>query len=129
MYMKKEIEELKSIIENNEKFIDKLRNMNNYYENEIVKLKIELNYVKNKKLQEENIILKENAIYNDKVVDKARWNEMIYKSRNKKAIEYIMTELITEWDIKNDGYVSGSDLPVDAITPLLNILKGDNKDE
>ena len=41
-----------------------------------------------------------------------------------KAIEYIMTNLISEWDIENDGCVSGSDLPVDAITPILDILKG-----
>jgi hypothetical protein len=47
-----------------------------------------------------------------------------YKSRCKKAIEYIMSDLITEWDIKNDGCVSGSDLPVDAITPILDILNG-----
>ena len=45
----------------------------------------------------------------------------------KEVREYIMTELITEWDIKNDGYVSGSDLPVDAITPLLEILDKENK--
>ena len=36
-----------------------------------------------------------------------------------------MTELIDEWNIKNGGYVSGSDLPVDTIIPLLDILKGD----
>ena len=52
-----------------------------------------------------------------------------YKSRNEKAINYIMTELITEWDIENGGCVSGSDLPVYAITPLLNILQGEDKDE
>lgn len=40
----------------------------------------------------------------------------------KEVRKYIMTELITEWGIKNDGYVSGSDLPVDAITPILEIL-------
>ena len=40
----------------------------------------------------------------------------------KEVREYIMTELITEWNIKNNGYVSGSDLPVDAITPILEIL-------
>lgn len=34
---------------------------------------------------EENERLKENAIHNDKVVDKARWNEIIYKSRCEKA--------------------------------------------
>lgn len=38
--------------------------------------------------------------------------------------EYIMTNLITEWDIKNDGCVSGSDLPADAITPILDIIDG-----
>ena len=36
----------------------------------------------------------------------------------KEVREYIMSELITEWDIKNDGYVSGSDLPADTITKL-----------
>lgn len=41
------------------------------------------------KLQQENERLKDNAIHNDKVVDKARWNEMIYKSRCEKAVEYI----------------------------------------
>ena len=45
----------------------------------------------------------------------------------KEVREYIMSELITDWDIKNDGYVSGSDLPVDAITPILEILDKVNK--
>lgn len=49
--------------------------------------KLLLDYITN--LQEENKILKENAEHNDKVVDKAKWNEMIYKSRNEKAIEYM----------------------------------------
>ena len=40
----------------------------------------------------------------------------------KKVREYIMSELITEWDIENGGHVSGSDLPVEAITPILQIL-------
>lgn len=40
----------------------------------------------------------------------------------KEVREYIMSELITEWDIKNNGYVSGSDLPANAITPILEIL-------
>lgn len=44
----------------------------------------------------------------------------------KEVREYIMSELISEWDIKNDGYVSGSDLPVDAITPILEILDKEN---
>ena len=45
--------------------------------------------VKYSNLQKENEKLKENAIHNDKVVDKAKWNEMLYKSRIDKAIEYI----------------------------------------
>ena len=45
-----------------------------------------LKYIKN--LQQENERLKDNAIHNDKVVDKARWNEMIYKSRVEKAVKY-----------------------------------------
>ena len=45
-----------------------------------------------------------------------------YENMRKEAIEYIMSELVDEWSIKNDGCVSGSDLPVYAITPLLNIL-------
>ena len=47
-----------------------------------------------------------------------------YKSRIEKAVEYIMSELVDEWSIKNDGCVDGSDLPVNAITPILNILNG-----
>lgn len=53
-------------------------------------------------------------------------NEQLH-SIIKRVREYIMTELITEWDIKNNGYVSGSDLPVDAITPILEILDKENK--
>ena len=44
---------------------------------------------KMKQLQQENEILKKNAEHNDKVVDKARWNEMIYKSRCEKANDFI----------------------------------------
>ena len=50
-------------------------------------MKILGDYITN--LQEENKILKENAIHNDKVVDKAKWNEMIYKSRINKALKII----------------------------------------
>ena len=49
------------------------------------------------------------------------------QERIDKAIEYIMSELIDEYDIKNGGCVSGSDLPVYAITPILEILKGEDK--
>lgn len=47
------------------------------------------------------------------------------EKRIEKAIEYIMSELITEYDIKYGGNVSGSDLPVEAIKPILEILKGE----
>lgn len=50
------------------------------------------------------------------------------ENKEKKIREYIMTELITEWNIKNGGYVSGSDLPVDAIIPILEILDKENKE-
>ena len=67
----------------------------------------------NCELRKENEILKENAIHNDKVVDKAKWNEMLYKSRNEKAIEYIKDNLyyLVDNDDKN----------------LLNILNGGDK--
>lgn len=88
------------------------------------------------KLQQENEHLKnrlENKLTSEELVNMlnqelVRQNKC-YKSRCEKAIEYIMTELITEWDIKNDGCVSGSDLPIDAITPILNILQGSDKNE
>lgn len=53
----------------------------------------------------------------DKIEEIERLQNVIKEVR-----EYIMSELITDWDIKNDGHVSGSDLPVYAITPILEIL-------
>lgn len=47
----------------------------------------------------------------------------------KEVREYIMSELIDEWDIRNNGCVSGSDLPVNAITPILEILDKENSNE
>ena len=44
-------------------------------------------------LQQENEILRKNAEHNDKVVDKARWNEMLYKSRIDKATALYLKEL------------------------------------
>ena len=64
-------------------------------------------------------------IYNMPIVQVVYGYHQMLKRINK-AIEYIMTELISEWDIENNGYVSGSDLPADAITPLLEILRGNN---
>ena len=83
---------------------------------------------KMKALQEENEHLKKqnNGLHNLIVQHIDEEDNLIdYKSRIDKAVEYIMTELIDEWNIKNNGYVSGSDLPADAIIPLLNILNGD----
>ena len=70
-------------------------------------------------LQQENERLKENAIHNDKVVDKAGWNEMDYKTRNEKAIEYI------EWS--NYEMVNDNKKFFNYLDKLLNILRGDNK--
>ena len=87
-----------------------------------------LDYITN--LQKENERLKENAIHNDKVVDKARWNEMIYKSRNEKAIEYgnNCLENIEEYD----EYMCES---IDIVSLLrmihknyLDILQGEDKE-
>ena len=47
----------------------------------------------------------------------------------KEVREYIMTELISEYDIENGGCVSGSDLPVVAITPILKILDKVDKEK
>lgn len=72
-----------------------------------------------KKMQEENKILKENAEHNDKVVDKARWNEMIYKSRCEKGIEYIK-------DWQSFPHTNGS--THNELRNLLNILQGENNE-
>ena len=61
-------------------------------------------------------ILKENAIHNDKVVNKAKWNEMLYKSRNEKAIELIHKAMV-EADITGNGTFD--------LNELLKILKGE----
>ena len=86
------------------------------YLDEVNKL---LDYITN--LQEENERLKENAEHNDKVVDKARWNEMIYKSRNEKAIEYI-DNIIRLQEITN-GILTPT-----RYTDIKNILKGDDNE-
>ena len=88
-----------------------------------------LDYITN--LQQENEELIKNQRYYKNGVfsleyDKETMSDMIddYKSRCEKAVEYIMSELVDEWAIKNDGNVSGSDLPVNVITPILDILNG-----
>lgn len=67
----------------------------------------------NGKLREENEILKKNAEHNDKVVDKARWNEMVYKSRIDKAIEYCEN---------NKEYTP-------RLIDIIDILKGDKNEK
>ena len=86
-------------------------------------------------LQKENEILKENAIHNDKIVDKARWNETIYKSRIDNAIEFIetnpliwnpnmeLTKLIGNPELKDRLYYT----PDEWLHKLHTILKGDEK--
>ena len=77
---------------------------------------------KMKQLQKENERLKENVIHNDKVVDEAKWNEMLYKSRNEKAIEKIKK-------IQKNAIKYGADHDAIMCQDLLNILQGDDKDE
>ncbi len=74
---------------------------------------------------------------NDEIDDELKQSEIMVQKKKeierlhsiiKEVREYIMTELITEWNIKNGGNVSGSDLPVYAITPILDILDKENKE-
>ena len=78
-------DEIKEILEYWKFYINEPSNYKllNVHFDEIKKV---LDYITN--LQQENERLKDNAIHNDKVVDKARWNEMIYKSRVEKAVKY-----------------------------------------
>lgn len=76
--------------------------------------------------------MRKELINQDKYIEQLKKeyaNQLQQKENKEKEIrEYIMTELITEWNIKNGGCVSGSDLPVDAIIPILEILdKGNDK--
>ena len=79
------------------------------------------------KIQKENNILKENAEHNDKVVDKAKWNEMIYKSRNEKAIEYLTDDGVC---ILNKGMKENEQLvwTWENYYDLLDILQGSDKE-
>ena len=67
--------------------------------------------------QKENIIneFKERSLQYSEEIDRLL-------DIKEKVREYIMTELISEYDIENSGYVSGSDLSVDAIIPILEII-------
>ena len=84
-----------------------------------------LDYITN--LQEENERLKENAIHNDKVVDKAKWNEMLYKSRIEKAIEYLEKSMNNPQPYYK--YLFGDENgKVENLDKLLNILQGGKND-
>lgn len=125
-------DEIKEILSNdNIHIIECDKNWCNTYGYEKSQLKEDLlNYITN--LQKENERLKRlaekdytelnNIIYENYHLrnEVGKLNNIIYEIK-----EYIMSNLITEWDIKNNGNISGSDLPADAITPILDIINGD----
>lgn len=78
-------EKIKEYQEKMTKFIDSCTNCS---KTQLISL-LEREMNLNTQLRQENNILRKNVEHNDKVVDKARWNEMIYKSRCEKAIEHI----------------------------------------
>lgn len=79
--------------------------------------------------RENNILLKEIDKINElRIIHKEELQIKELLNRIDKAINYIMTELVDEYTIKNNGCVSGSDLPISAITPILDILKGDSNE-
>ena len=69
-------------------------------------------------LEEESERLKENAIHNDKVVDQARWNEMLYKGRIDKAIPMLKELNIKIKEILRIG------IDIKEIGDIENILNG-----
>ena len=85
-------------------------------ENERLKAQNTRYEVKMNCLIQENDILKENAEHNDKVVDKAKWNETIYKSRCEKAIELINVRYNEQKHYDK------------RLKDLLNILQGSDKE-
>lgn len=117
-YYERDLKKLEDYITNLQEKVENQRQ-------ELVSLNDRLKEVKksNGFLKQENERLKENAIHNDKVVDKAKWNEMIYKSRIEKAIEYI----------NNNSYFKDNVVKTmifkDYSSNLLNILQGVGKDE
>lgn len=61
------------------------------------------------------------------LVIKYQERTIMYQERIYKAIEYINVELFgsnIEWVRNNNGCVTGSDLPGDAIFPIIDILQG-----
>ena len=94
--------------------IDETRNVKILTTNET---NILLDYIFN--LQKENERLKENAIHNDKVVDKVKWNEMLNKSRIEKALKYIE---------KVETFAMIDKINILSITTLKKILQGVGED-
>ena len=124
------LKELLNMKDEIKEILDNIKNKyEDYYVQDIVSgndLKQLLDYITN--LQQENKILKENAIHNDKVVDKAKWNEMLYKSRNEKAIEYIKyhtEQRIYQEPYNIDGFPDRVEYFVEGKWNLLDILRGD----
>ncbi len=112
-----EIERLNNIINEIEKERCRLRNSNELLENAIDTLR-----KRNEEIYEGFMATQE------ELKEYAEENEQLH-SIIKEVREYIMSELITEWDIANCGHVSGSDLPVEAITPILDILDKEKDNE
>ena len=71
--------------------------------------------------KEKNILIK-NAEHNDKVVDKVNWENMFFKKRIDKAIEYI-DNLSNEPNVFGHYGIDGN-----CKKHLLNILKGVDKE-
>jgi len=94
-------------------------------EKQIMNKMIYCNLVSGEQALKFNSHIKEILQENEQLKDRLQQKENIIKE----VREYIMSELITEWDIKNAGCVSGSDLPVNAIIPILEILDKANEKE
>lgn len=89
--------------------------------------KLLLDYITN--LQEENITLREQIrTYYKLELELNKHKYEILQQRINKAIEYINVELFNsniDWVRNNNGCVTGSDLPGDAIFPIIDILQGE----
>lgn len=88
----------------------------------------DFNYISNKyqELQQENEMLKDNAIHNDKVVDKVNWENMLLKKENRKYKEVIdkVSSLIKLYGKYNgEKCTRGFSVMTADFNKLLDILK------
>lgn len=74
-------------------------------------------------LLKENRILRENAENNDKVVDRANWENQILKNQQKEFIEWLERE--SKEVIRDEGYHQRICLGI--LTKYKEIIGGDNK--